>query len=234
MVEQEQNCNEVSIESTPGATQACKTLPIPKEGLLCIEARIVDVLSNYSIAGTLVGFTPGEVALFVQEPLSEQRTVAVHLDSFSFEGETLYCAPYEGKYEIHVSINDVEGLGLRRSPRFPVTVPADLLRPNGETIAITIRDISRDGMGIELPCPIEVGQPAAISSGPAFVFAVVRYCQPIQAGLFRAGLEMHHLFERPLPPVEPPQPNLLRNVWRRCFSERAEMAARAKLLRIAE
>lgn len=233
MVDQELNCIAPALDEATGTLEPHKILPIPKEDLLRIEVKIVDVLSNYTVPGVLVGFTPGEVAVFVGEPLSEQRAVTVQLNSFSFEGQTLYCAPYENQFEIHVSIDDLEDTGMRRSPRFPVSIPADLMRPNGDPVAITIRDISREGMGIELPVPLAVGQPVAIASGPAFLFAVVRHCKTIAPNSFRAGVEMHHLFERPLPPVEPPQPSVLRSVWR-CFSRRDESASTSKLLRVAE
>lgn len=233
MVDQILNSPMPVMDEATGAPEPHRILPVPKEDLLRIEVRIVDVLSNYSIPGVLISFTPGEVAVFLDEPLSEQRTVAVHLHNFAFEGQTLYCAPYENRYEVHVSIDDLEGRGIRRSPRFPVSLPADLMRPNGDPVAITIRDISRDGMGIELPLAIEAGQPVAIASGPAFLFAVVRHCQAISPGVFRAGVEMHHLFERPLPPVQPPQPSVLRSVWR-CISRREEAPAGSKLVRLAE
>ena len=133
--------------------------------------------------------------------MSQDRTVEVQLNSFSFEGRVLYCGRSQPLYESHISIDDISGAGLRKAPRFPVTIPAELLTP-GTLVAIVIRDISRDGMGLESPLAVEVGQPIAIASGPAFVFAVVRHCQPISGGLFRARVEMHHLFERPEPLVD--------------------------------
>ena len=167
------------------------------DGNLQLEVRVIDLLSDYTVSGELVGFTPGEVAILVDESLSEQREVAVHFAEFSFEGQTLYCRPNGNRYEAHVSIDDIQGIGLRRTPRFPVMIPAKLLLPDVEPVAITIRDLSRDGMGILSPVLLKAGQPIAIVSGPAFVFAVVRHCQETTGGLFRAGVEMHHLFERP-------------------------------------
>ncbi len=202
------------------------------DGTLQLHARIVDVLSNYSIPGLIFGFTPGEVAILVDERMSEDRTVEVRLDSFSFEGQVLYCAPYEDRYETHISIDDAERTGLRRAPRFPVTVPAELMLPEGDPVAITIRDISRDGMGLESPLALQPGQLVAISSAPAFIFAVVRHCQRLSEGRFRAGVEMHHLFERPVPLPEPTKATIfqaLRETWflRTCLkmNRRAVQAA---------
>jgi hypothetical protein len=176
------------------------------DGTLQLHVRVVDVLSNYSIPGFVFGFTPGEVAILVDEPMSEERTVAVHVDSFSFEGQVLYCAPYGDRYETHISIDDTERTGIRRAPRFPVTVPAELMLPQGDPVAMTIRDISRDGMGLESPLALQPGQLVAIASAPAFIFAVVRHCRQLSPGRFRVGVEMHHLFERPAPLPEPAKP----------------------------
>lgn len=186
------------------------------DGNLQLHVRIIDVLSNYTVPGLIFGFTPGEVAILVDEPMSEERTVAVHLDSFSFEGQVLYCGPRDGRYETHISIDDTERTGIRRAPRFPVTVPAELMLSEGGPVAIVIRDISRDGMGLESPRALQPGQLVAISSAPAFIFAVVRHCQQESEGRFRAGVEMHHLFERTECPPEPVKPTAfraLREIW---------------------
>jgi hypothetical protein len=88
---------------------------------------------------------------------------------------------------------------------------------DAEPVSGTIRDISRDGLGIESPLALEPGQPIAIASEPAFVFAVVRYCNPFQGGRFRAGVEMHHLFQKPEPQVNHLHPNVLGDLWRKWF-----------------
>jgi PilZ domain len=199
---------------------------------ISIKVSVIDVLSNYTVAGVLVGFTPGEVAIQVNEPLSADRTVAVHLTSFSFEGQVLYCETKGAEFEAHVSIDDVDGTGLRRTPRFPVTVPAELLPPDGPPIAITIRDISRDGLGIELPCAMETGRTVAVVSGSVFVFAIVRHCRPAPNGLFRAGVEMHHLFAKPGTDLTPDRPRSSRQVGWKSFFE-SSVGVRLKRLRLA-
>lgn len=184
--------------------------------LLDLEVQVVDFLSNYRVPGVLEGFAPGEVGILLKEPLCEQRAVTVHLQSFVFEGQTLCCRPRQDQYETHISIDDVEQIGLRRAPRFPVKLSAQLFLPHASPLAITILDISSDGLGIELPVPVETGQPIAIATGSIFVFAVVRHCRQVSASLFRAGIEMHHLFEKGIePPASSPRSTFLRRVWRR-------------------
>lgn len=189
-----------------------------------IRVRIVDLFSDYVVTGVLLSFIPGEVAILVDETLSEDREVAVWLNSFSFEGRTLYCRPRGSQYEAHISIDDLVGAGLRKTPRFPVMIPAELQPLNGYPVHITIRDLSREGMGIESPILLKAGQPIAVISGPAFVFGIVRYCKQLPGGRFRAGAEMHHLFEKPAhSPVQPPatrQPKWFRNWSKKLLSFR--------------
>src|ERR1700744_4646200 len=118
---------------------------------LNLDVRVVDFLSSYTVRGVLEGFTPGEVTISTGEPVDEQRMVTVQLSSFSFEGHTLYCRPRGDRFEVHISVDDVEANGLRRAPRFPVKLSAELFLPLAEPVAVTIVDISSDGLGIELP-----------------------------------------------------------------------------------
>jgi PilZ domain len=202
--------------------------PSSRHGLLELEAQVVDFVSNYTIRGVLEGFTPGEVTILLGEPISEQRSVTVRLDSFTFEGQTLYCRPRQDGYEAHVSIDDVETTGLRRAPRFPVKLPARLLLRDASSVLITILDISRDGVGIELPISVETGQAIAVECGSVFVFAVVRHCRELPSGLFHAGAEMHHLFEKPVAiPADAPRSTFLSRIrGRRSVKGEARYGAR--------
>jgi len=221
--------DEPEINEAANVTDAGNAGPVSIDNAFEIHVRIVDQFSDYAVLGVLLGFIPGEVTILVNEPLSENREVTVYMSAFSFEGQTLYCRPNETRYEVHISIDDIQGAGLRRTPRFPVMIPAELLSPSHEPVAITIRDLSRDGMGIESPILLKAGQPIAIVSGPAFVFAVVRHCQPLPSGLFRAGVEMHHLFEKPpQPPIEPPQPSLPGKLLKRWTAKLLWVRARSR------
>lgn len=217
---EDQTSEAVASQAQPETPAKCEEFP--KDSAINMKVSVVDVLSNYSVPGMLVGFTPGEIAICVSERLEEHRMVAVHLTSFSFEGQVLYCQNRDAEFEAHISIDDVNGQGLRRTPRFPVTVPAELLPPDGPAVAIMIRDISRDGLGIESPCALQTGRTIAIVSGTVFVFAIVRHCQPIADGLFRAGVEMHHLFSRSGEDVMPERRSgFVRGLLRKCLPGRS-------------
>ncbi len=163
---------------------------------LGLSVEVIDFLSGYTVWGMLEGFTPGEVTVSLPEMVTEQRAVSVRVNSFLFSGETLYCGAKEGGYEAHITIDDAKQNGLRRAPRFPVRFPAQMFPPHGAPLEITIVDISADGLGIEMPVGVEAGQPIAIANESVFVFAIVRHCRLINDGVFRAGVEMQHLFEK--------------------------------------
>jgi hypothetical protein len=180
---------------------------------LNLEVKVVDFLSGYTVHGTLECFTPGEVTILLNESMSEQRLVSVDMGSFVFEGHTLYCRPSQDQFEVHVSIDDIEANGLRRAPRFPVKLPANLFLSKTEPVAITIVDISSDGLGIELTVSVQPGQPIAVATESVMVFATVRHCRQLPEGTFRAGAEMHHLFQKSIESLKDnPRSNLLQRV----------------------
>jgi hypothetical protein len=185
-----------------------------------VPVHVVDLLSGYSVPGVLQGFTPGEVMVSLGEALSEQRDVSVRFNSFVFEGRLLYCQSKQARYEAHITIDDTEETGLRRAPRFPVKVGAQLFPAHGVPVGITIVDISRDGLGIESPVSLQIGQTLALASESVFVLAVVRHCRQGPGGVFPAGVEMQHLFERSgevLP--DEARSGLLGRVWGRRSSK---------------
>lgn len=170
--------------------------PSRPDWVIGLEVQVVDFLSGYTVAGVLESFTTGEVTVAIGELIPEQRTVMVQFDSFFFEGETLFCRPKGSGYEAHITIDDVETNGRRREPRFPIKLAGRMIVPCSDPVPLTVVDMSREGLGIELPISLEAGQPVAMSAGPVFVFAIVRHCR--SAGqLYRAGLEIQHVIERP-------------------------------------
>jgi hypothetical protein len=193
-----------------------------------LEVQVIDFLSSYTVHGILEDFTPGEVRILLNEPVSEQRMVTVDMNSFMFEGHTLYCQPRQDQFEAHISIDDIEVNGLRRTPRFPVKLAAQLFRARTEPVAMTIVDISSEGLGIELPLSLEIGQPIAVASGPVLAFAIVRHCRQLSEGVFRAGAEMHHLFEKK---IEPPKDSARSSFLQKVLGKRSPKAGLTLALR---
>jgi hypothetical protein len=194
----------VDGEAKAGDSQAARVIGL--------NVRVVDFLSGYTVAGILETFTPGEVTVSVEEMIPEQRLVTVQFDLFEFAGETLFCRPKSHGYEAHITIDDAEN-GLRKEPRFPVKLAGQMFAPHSDPIPVTIVDISREGLGIELPMAVEVDQPIAILSGAVFVFATVRFCRSLPGNTFHAGVEMRHVLQRPVQTPEESSPGLLGRVF---------------------
>jgi hypothetical protein len=224
--------NEIAIDKVGGLPKDTAADPSisSRRWPLGLEVRLVDFLSSYTVHGILEGFTPGEVSILLNEAVSEQRIVSLHLNSFTFEGHTLYCRPRQDQFEVHISIDDAETTGLRRAPRFPVEVPAALLLAHG-AVAMTIVDISSDGLGLKLPVPLEPDQPIAVATESVFVFAIVRHCRQLSEGVFRAGAEMHHLLERHVElPKDSPRSNFLQKLLGSRYRKGAGFSANGTLL----
>jgi hypothetical protein len=150
----------------------------------------------------------------------------VQFDSFVFKGETLFCRPKDRGYEAHITIDDVQKDGRRREPRFPIKLAGQMYVPDSEPVPLTVVDMSREGLGIELPIALEAGRPVAIAAESVFVFALVRYCRRAGA-LYRAGLEIQHVLERPAAQREENEQGSS-SVLTRLFGER--LASKGKLL----
>jgi hypothetical protein len=187
----------------------------PAEPALGLKVQVVDFLSGYTVRGVLESFTPGEVTIQVEEMIPEQRSATVQFDSFVFQGETLYCRAKGARYEAHITIGASEN-GMRTGPRFPIKLAGQVFPPESGPVAITIVDVSRDGLGIELPMFVEPGQPIAIATGNVFVFATVCYCRRLSDGVFRAGVEIEHVLEKPcLPDPTDLSTGMMSRVFRR-------------------
>ena len=131
------------MRKLPSITCPIKGVPLQ------LEVQVVDFLSNYTVRGLLEGFTPGEVTILLNEPIDEQRMVSVRLNSFTFEGHTLYCRPRQNQFESHVSIDDIGENGLRRAPRFPVDLPASSFFHRQNPLPLQSSTFRALGLGIE-------------------------------------------------------------------------------------
>ena len=73
--------------------------------------------------------------LLLDDPIAGGTHVGVQVNTYSFHGDILFCNPRGSRWEAHVSFDDVDATGLRRAPRFPVRLPAQVFpvaagRPN--------------------------------------------------------------------------------------------------------
>ena len=89
-----------------------------------MEARVTAPTWEIGIPAVVHDFTPGEVILLMDDQIAGGTHVTIQLNTYSFTGEILFCEPKGSRYEAHVSFEDVDATGLRRTPRFPVSIPA--------------------------------------------------------------------------------------------------------------
>ena len=142
-------------------------------------------------------FTPGEVILLTDDQIAEGTHVTIQLNTCSFDGVILFCSPSGSHFETHVSFDDVDATGLRRTPRFPVSIPARIFSSAIEApMEGKIVDISGEGLGIELAVALPLQSNIAVQSEENTALGVVRYCRELSSGTFRAGVQLQHILKK--------------------------------------
>jgi hypothetical protein len=164
---------------------------------LQMEARVTAHTWEIGLSAVVHDFTPGEVILILDDKITAGTRVTIQLNTCSFTGDILFCEPSGSRYEAHVSFDDVDATGLRRTPRFPVSIPARVFSSASEMpLDGTIVDVSGEGLGIELPAPLPMQANIAVQSEENTALGVVRHCREISSGLFRAGVQLHHIVRK--------------------------------------
>jgi PilZ domain len=164
---------------------------------LQIDARVTAPTWEIGLPAVLQDFTPGEVILLLDDQIGAGTRVTIQLNTSSFTGDILFCAPSGSRYIVHVSFDDVDATGLRRTPRFPVSIPARVFSATSAApLEGTIVDISGEGLGIELTTAIPMQTNIAVQSEENTALGVVRHCRELSSGLFRAGVQLHHIVKK--------------------------------------
>jgi hypothetical protein len=183
----------------PPSPENAKLQPRPTDGDsgVGLEVRVKSPTWEVGVGAILQDFTPGEVILLLDDPITAKTHVAVQVDTCSFHGDILYCKPSGSRWEAHVSFDDVDASGLRRSPRFPVRIPARLFASgsSGPTDAM-ILDISGDGLGVEIGRAVPAQANVAVQSEDAVALGHVRHCREVGPRVFRAGILLQHIMKR--------------------------------------
>lgn len=162
-----------------------------------MEARVTAHTWEIGLSALVQDFTPGEVILLLDDKIAAGTHVSVQLQTCAFSGVILYCSPRGSRYEAHVSFDDVDETGLRRTPRFPVSIPARAFSLSVDgPLEGRIIDVSGEGLGIELPAPLPMQSNIAVQSEENVALGVVRHCREISSGLFRAGVQLHHIVKK--------------------------------------
>jgi len=164
---------------------------------LQMEARVTAHTWEIGLSALVQDFTPGEVILLLEDQIAAGTHVTIQLNTCSFAGVILFCSQSGAHWEAHVSFDDVDATGLRRTPRFPVSIPARVFSSASEVpIEGTIVDISGEGLGIELPVQLPMQSNIAVQSEENIALGVVRHSRELAGGIFRAGVQLHHIVRK--------------------------------------
>ncbi len=164
---------------------------------LQLEARVTAPTWEIGLSALVHDFTPGEVILILDDQIAAGTRVTIQLNTCSFVGDILFCSPSGSRWEAHVSFDDVDSTGLRRTPRFPVSIPARVFAAVSDgPLEGTIVDVSGEGLGIELTVPLPKQANIAVQSEENTALGVVRHCRELSSGLFRAGVQLHHIVRK--------------------------------------
>jgi len=164
---------------------------------LRVEALVKSPTWEVGLPAVIHDFAPGEVILLLADPVTQRTPVDVRVNDCSFSGEILYCRRNGSLWEVHISFDDADASGLRRSPRFPVQIAARVFASTNELpIEGVIVDISGDGLGMELAQGVPVQARVAVQSDQSTALGEVRHCRELKSGRFRAGVQLHHIMRR--------------------------------------
>lgn len=165
-----------------------------------IGVLVTPFSSSRSIAAEILDFAPGEVKLLSDDSVPVGFSVSVSFKNVKFDGEVMSCRSSENQFQLNVRIEDADDYGLRRSPRFTVTIPAQVFTHEAaDPLPATIFDISGHGIGLELAVVLTVGETVAIESEINVAFGVVAYSRKDDEGSFRCGVALHHVLQKEKP-----------------------------------
>ena len=182
-----------------------------KEVSLHLKVRVTMPDADFIFEGVMQHFVAGEASILLDHRFVKGTEVRVEFHGFQFEGEVLFCEPKDDLYDMHVIIPDVDETGMRRDPRYVLNLPAQLYPPRGEDpVDGTLVDISKNGLGLDSPMNLEVGETVAVESQSNLAFGIVRHCRPLGGGNYRAGLHVYNVIAKKMivrEEVPPPERN---------------------------
>ena len=162
---------------------------------LNLEARLKAHGWHLPVAGIIEDFVPGEITVIAEHSILMGTNLIVEISAFAFVGEVLSCRSRDERtHEIHISIKDTDTTGLRRTPRFPVNLPARVFTSSlAAPLAATITDISGDGLGLETTVSLPNDASLVIESQSNIALGVVKHCREVLSQRYRIGVRLHHI-----------------------------------------
>lgn len=184
---------------------------------LGLKVRVTMPDAGFVFEGVMQHFVAGEASILLDHRFVKGTPVRVEFQGFQFEGEILFCEPKDDLYDTHIVIADVDETGVRRDPRYVFNLPARLYPPRGEEpVDAKLVDISRNGLGLESPMNLEVGETVAVESQANLAFGIVRHSRQLGSESYRAGLHVYNVITKDLiTREEAPAPRQEKHPWLR-------------------
>ena len=164
---------------------------------LNLDAKLKAHAWALAVAGIIEDFVPGEITVVAEEAILQGTSLVVEIHGFTFDGEVLSCHSLQNRHKVHVSIKDTDAIGLRRTPRFPVNLPARLFACSLEApLEATIIDISGDGLGLQTTAKMPDDAILAIESQANIALGMVKYTHELSPSVYRVGVKLHHVIPK--------------------------------------
>jgi hypothetical protein len=149
-------------------------------GRFKLPVSVTNASWGIGMSGVFVDFTPGEVKLVLEGIVSIGTLIDVHISECEFPGEVLYCQRREEGFETHVSINDSDESGLRRTPRFPVRISATVSSGNwASPTPLSSSTFRARAWGLKPSVQLPTTGTVAVESESNLALGVIRHCREV-------------------------------------------------------
>lgn len=171
-------------------------------GAQSLRVRVEKPGTGFIHEGLIEYVMPGEVSIFLNHRFPRETQLRVNVNGFQFDGTVVFSEPKGHAFETHIVIADTDETGKRKDPRYIVNLPARLHSSlSDEPLEVRLVDVSRDGVGLESPLKLAMGESVAIESQSNLAFGSVRHCRELPSGKFRAGILVDNVITREADPV---------------------------------
>jgi hypothetical protein len=134
------------------------------------------------------------IGLRSTEPIAPGASVQVRTSAGDVTGEVRRCIDRDGLHHITIGLRDAHIAGAsseRKDQRRAASIEGTLrdLRSPGSIYAITIVDVSRAGLRVRSPMPLDPGTPVEIRCPQAVITGEIRYSREHDFGAFHLGIQ---------------------------------------------
>jgi hypothetical protein len=151
--------------------------------------------SDLKLVGVIQEIKTHGLSIAIKQPLKVGSSVSVEFGSECRNGEIISCRRTGSTYETCVVME--KAADRRLDERFPVTLEVRIVADSvGSKTNALVVDLSRQGMGLEIPTPLKLQETVAIETATNQAFGIVRNCQELPGGNYHAGVEIFHVIPK--------------------------------------